>query len=177
MYWINQYKRNVRIAFLILLVIAISGPWFFDRINVPSPYTCSAPNVRLDDEFCGLPLSITWFYSSIVDELSYIVTGLATGTLSFSDTYRQSLIFLFLFMPVLPVFSTAVLVLRRDDHQRWHMLHKVALCLVAGASGWIAWLSYSSASWVLWGLWLYLGLTISMWALEVLILRPPKRLV
>jgi hypothetical protein len=41
--WLKPYKRDVRIAFLTLLVIAISGPWFFDRIYVPSPYTCSAP--------------------------------------------------------------------------------------------------------------------------------------
>jgi hypothetical protein len=169
MNWINEHKRNVRIVFLILLVIAINGPWVFDRINVPSPYTCSAPNVRLDDKFCGLPLSITWIFPSIMGDLSYIIIGLATGTLSFGDAARESLFFLFLFLLLLPVLNIAILILRGDAHRRWHMLHTVGLTLAAGIGGWMAWLSYSRASWMLWGLWHYIGQTVSMCILEVLI--------
>jgi hypothetical protein len=174
MKWINEHKRDLRITFFILLIVAISGPWFFDRIHVPSQYTCSAPNMRLDDDFCGLPLSITYFYFAMIGDLPHIVTGLVTGTLSFGDASRQSLFFLFLFLPLLPVLSTAILILR-SDHRRWHILHTVGLGLAAGTGVWIAWLGYSTASWVLWGLWIYIGLTISMWALEVLILRIPRK--
>lgn len=176
MKWINDHKRYFRIAFLISLVIAISGPWFFDRINVPSQYTCSAPNIRLDDDFCGLPLSITYFYFAIIGGLPYIVTGLVTGTLSSGDAFRELLFFLFLFLLLLPVLSTAILILR-GDHRRWHILHTVGLGLAAGISGWIAWSDYSRASWVLWGLWLYIGLTISMWVLEVIMLKTRRKLV
>jgi len=161
---------------LILLVIATSGPWFFDRILVPSPYTCSAPNIRLDDDFCGLPLSITYFYFAIIGNLPSIVTGLVTGTLSSGDFSGEWRFYLFLFLLFLPVLGTAILILR-GDHRRWQILHTVGLGLAAGIGGWIAWSGYSRASWMLWGLWLYIGLTISMWVLEVLILRIPRKLV
>jgi hypothetical protein len=35
--WINEHKSKLRIAFLLLLVIAINGPWLaFDAMWVPS---------------------------------------------------------------------------------------------------------------------------------------------
>jgi hypothetical protein len=176
MKWISEHKRTVRMVFLIFLAIAISGPWFFDRINVPSPYACSAPNIRLDDEFCGLPLSITWFYSSVFGELSYIVTGLLTGALSFGDASRQSSYFILLFLLLLPVLSSASLILR-GERRRWRVLHTVGLGLAAGIGGWIAWLGYARASWMLWGMWLYIGLTLTMCALEIWIPGSPEKLV
>ena len=174
MTWISEHKRYLRMIYLLSFVIAISGPWFFDRIYVPSEYTCSAPNMRLDDEFCGLPLSITWFFSEIIGGLPYMLTGLAKGAPNFGDTSRQLLFFSFLFLLLLPVLSTAILILRGEH---WQAPHRVGLGLAAGIGGWIAWQSYSKASWVLWGLWLYIGLTISLWALEVLLWKIPKRVV
>ena len=168
MSWINEHKYRWRAAFLVMLVVAISGPWFFDRSYAPSPYTCSATWLRLDDKFCGKPQSVTWFLSLSIGELTYIVTGLVTGTLSLADATRQSLFLLFLFLLLLPFLSTAILILR-GSHRRWYMLHRVGLGLAAGIGGFIAVLDFSSAHWwVLWGLWLYISLNISTLALEVL---------
>jgi hypothetical protein len=175
MNWLNQYKRNIRMAFLMLLVVAISGPWFFDRIYVPSPYICSVPFMRLDDEFCGVPTSMTtWLFPTIIG-LPHIVTGLFTGALSFGNAPGNLRFFLFLFLLSLPVFSTVILILH-GDHPAGQILHKVGLVLAAAMVGWIAWSGYSRANWVLWGLWLYIGSTISMWALEVLLWRAPNTL-
>lgn len=167
MKWIHEHKRVFRIIFLVFLAIAISGPWFYDRIHVPSQYNCSAPNVRLDDEFCGLPLSITWLFSEIFGGPIYILRGLVNGILSFGDAFRQSLFFIFLLLLLLPVFSSAILILR-GERSRWPTLHIVGLGLAASIGGLTAWLGYSRASWMLWGLWLYIGLTVSMCVLEVL---------
>jgi hypothetical protein len=172
MKWINQYKSNLRLIFLILLVIAISGPWFFDRIFVPSPYACSAPFIRLDDEFCGVPTSMaTWLFPAIIG-FPHSLTGLVTGALSFGNALRNLLFFLFLFLLLLPVFTTVILILR-GDHRPWQILHKVGLGLAAVMVSWMAWSSYSRVGSVLWGLWLYISLTFIMWVLEVLPLRAP----
>jgi hypothetical protein len=56
MSWINEHKSVGRVAVLMLLLVAMMGPWTFDLINVPAEYPCSAPNIRLDDDFCGTPL-------------------------------------------------------------------------------------------------------------------------
>ena len=170
MRWINQHKRVFRFTFLIAVVIAISGPWFFDRINVPAQYACSAPNVRLDDDFCGLPLSVTWLFFEILRNPFDILRGLVTNVVSFNEAFRRWIFFLCLFLLLLPVLSSGILILRGEP-RRWMTLHIVGLALAAGIGGCIAWLVYSRASWMLWGLWSYIALTISMLALEVLTFR------
>jgi hypothetical protein len=56
MVWTNEYKKVWRVAVLVLLLVAIMGPWTFDRIHVPSEYSCSSPYIRLEGDFCGIPL-------------------------------------------------------------------------------------------------------------------------
>ena len=58
--WINEHKNGWRVALLVVVLVAIMGPWTFDPINVPSEYPCQAPYIRLDDDFCGTPLPGTW---------------------------------------------------------------------------------------------------------------------
>jgi hypothetical protein len=117
--------------------------------------------------------SVAHFFFGIIGQLRYIVTGLVTGALSFGDPSGNLWFFLFLFLPSLPVFSTVILMLY-SDRRPWQILHKVGLILAAAMVGWIAWSGYSRANLVLWGLWLYISLTISMWALEVLLWRTPN---
>jgi hypothetical protein len=174
MRWINEHKRIFRVTFLICLIIAISGPWFFDQISVPSQYPCSAPNVRLDDRFCGLPLSISWFFSEIFRAPLNILRELVAGLLQAGDAFRQSIIVMLLCLLLLPALSSAILIVR-GERKRRPILHIVGLGLAAGIGGWIAWLGYSRASWMLWGVWLYIGLTASMFVLEVSIPRIPSK--
>jgi hypothetical protein len=55
MFWfkLSKYRRLWRLIFLPLLFVAINGPWFFDLMWAPAPYTCLPPNIRLDETFCG----------------------------------------------------------------------------------------------------------------------------
>jgi hypothetical protein len=175
MKWIREQKRFVRLVFLIGMVIAIGGPWVFDRINVPAQFDCSPPNIRLEGDFCGLPLSLAWFLSSILGGLAYIVREADWGSLHFAALLSELRIYLFVFLLIFPVVSTAVLVLRGGG-RRWQTLHIAGLVLAAGIAGLLAWLGNSTSSWILrllWGLWLYILLTASLFALEAFVLRTP----
>jgi hypothetical protein len=176
MTWFQKHKRTWRITFLILLVLAISGPWWFDRIWVPVAYTCDGPHIRLDDTFCGLPLSITWFYSNFIGESGNLMTGQATNTINQEDTAWTLLFIAWITVPLLPLLTT-VLVLLQGDRRGGHLLHRVGLGLAAVLAGLIGLLGFSGASWILWGLWLYITVALSMLLLEILVFRQERKLV
>lgn len=170
MLWFKEHKGNWRIAFLIMLAVAMVGPWFFDRIWVPQPYTCSLPNVRLDDVFCGVPTSITWLLAGVPSQFTYLVNELITDSTS-NYAATEWLFILFSIFLIFPFVSTPILILWQGQRY-WSAIHRVALGLAAATGLLIGILDFSVASWMLWGVWLYTGLTISMWILEFLIARP-----
>jgi hypothetical protein len=175
MLWFFKNKRYWRIAFLLLLALAISGPWWFDRIDVPAPFPCSAPIIRLDEDFCGSPMSVTWFYSSFIAEIRSLVRGVPTNALSPDDAAREMLINAWVALPLLPLLTT-VLVLLQGDHRGAYLFHLVVLGTAAVLIGLIGILGFSRASWVLWGLWLYIGLTISVLLLEIRLFKVNRSL-
>jgi hypothetical protein len=152
-----------------MLVIAVIGPWFFDKIWVPQPYICSLPNVRLDDVFCGVPVSIDWLLAGIPSQFTYLVNGLITGSTS-NYAAAEWLFILFASFLMFPFVSTPILILWQEQRY-WSAVHRVALGLAAGTGLLIGILDFSVASWMLWGVWLYICLTISMWRLEFLVAR------
>ena len=175
MNWIREHKRSFRLIWLVLLVIAIGAPWAYDRVSVPAQYACSSPNFRLDENFCGSPLSIAWFLFAAVVQLFYREGGLATGEFRFASIVAQLRAILFVFLLIFPVVSTAVLVLRGGG-RRWQRLHGIGLGLAASITGLLAGMGYFTAGWVawrLWGTWLYIFLTTSLFVLEVFVLRTP----
>jgi hypothetical protein len=91
MSWINKHKRVWRVAILVLLLVAIMGPWTFDRINVPSEYPCSTPNIRLEGDFCGTPMSGIWIFSWMVGGFINAGVGLVTSALGFTEWAREFL--------------------------------------------------------------------------------------
>ena len=169
MSWIYEHHRVWRIAILVLLVVAFMGPWTFDLIYVPSEYTCSAPNIRLRDDFCGIPLSGIWLYRWMIGGFIYSSVGLVTGELVFTEWIREFLFSLLLFLPLLPIFSTLLLILR-GDHQRRQMFTIVAWGLAIGVGLLWGMGNYPKFFWVVWGIWLYLGLAISALILEILVI-------
>lgn len=174
MQWAHEHRKLLRIIFLVGLVIALLGPWMFDQIMVPAQYTCSPPNVRLDGDFCGMPLSISWFYfqGGIFSQLSYLVKGIAAGELKPGDAVGQALVNGFLILILLPLLTTALLIWRPETSGR-SVFHVIMLGLAAGIVGIMAATSYSRAMWLLWGLWLYIALIICMLVLEIFwMIRP-----
>ena len=174
MLWLFENKNEWRVAILGLLLVAVMGPWAFDLINVPSEYSCSAPNVRLREDFCGVPLSGIWFLGWMVYALVYASAGLVTGTMVSIEWARTFLFSLVLCLLVLPFFSTLLLILRRDRRGR-QVFNVAAWGLAAGIGLLIGLSSYPKLFWVLWGVWLYIGLAASALILEVWTLAAGKR--
>jgi hypothetical protein len=82
MSWITKHQRVWRVVILVLLLIAMLGPWTFDRTNVPAEFPCSAPHVRLEGDFCGTPLSGMWIFASLMGVLIDMVARSIMGSSS-----------------------------------------------------------------------------------------------
>ena len=50
-----EQRKVWRVMIFLLVLISLAGPWGFDLINVPRKFTCAAPFVRLEGDFCGEP--------------------------------------------------------------------------------------------------------------------------
>ena len=172
--WINEHKNGWRVALLVVVLVAIMGPWTFDPIFLPPGFSCSAPNIRLDDDFCGTPLSGTWWLYWMVIGFVYASAGLVTGAMGFVESVDVFRVSLLLFLLVLPFFSTLLLILRGDRRRR-QIFNIVAWGLAAGIALLIGMSSYPRLFWVLWGSWLYIGLAASALILEVLTLAGGRR--
>jgi len=79
MAWFIDHRRLLRALALILLVIAFSGPWAFEQINVPMPYECDPPYIRLDEDFCGSPISLAAIISMVVSILPEFIDVVTRG--------------------------------------------------------------------------------------------------
>jgi len=175
MLWINEHKGVWRVAILVVALVAIMGPWTFtDLIHVPSEYSCSAPFIRLDDDFCGTPLSGISLFRGMVNGFVYARAGLLWGAMGLVEWARLFLSGLFLFLLVLPFFSTLLLILRRDRRRR-QVFNVAAWGLAAGIGLLIGISRYPRLFWVLWGIWLYIGLAASALIVEVLTLAAGRK--
>jgi hypothetical protein len=154
---INEHKRNLRIVFLLLLVIAINGPWLaFDSMYVPSepPFVCRPPNTRLSDNLCGEAKSLTM--------------------LMFEGAMDKSLLISWVLSPhLLPLFSTLVMILR-GDHKRWKIFHFIILGLAAAFSAYLVFLPETLRP-ALWGIWSYLSLVVIMLVFELFTIAIDRR--
>lgn len=174
MIWLNKHKRIWRVSILLLLLVALTGPWSFDRIHVPSQYPCSPPNFRLEGDFCGSPLSGMWIYFWMIAGFVHMLVEFATGAIPFADWVGEFLRALFsvliLILLLTPIISTLRLV-RRDDLRRNQVIHITLWGLAALFAGLFLGLSGSLRQyWLLWGPWLYVGLAASALVLETLVL-------
>ena len=138
MVFLIRYKNVWRLLLLLLLFVALSGPWTLDLINVPAEYPCSAPFIRLEGDFCGLPLS----------------------------GWRVILLFsCVLFLFVLPVFATLLIMMR--GYRRGRQIFLMASWgLALSAAIWFGIAGYPRLFWVVWGVWLYIGSAASALILE-----------
>lgn len=183
MSWINEHKRVWRVAILVLLLVAMMGSWAFDLINVPAEYPCSAPNVRLEGDFCGVPMSGIQVFSWMIGGVIGMVVELFIGTPGFADRGGPSLgefliilvTLMALLLLLLPFFNT-LLSLVRGDRWRRQGLNVAAWGLAAGIGLLMGMSGYPKLFRVLWGVWLYTGLAAGALILEALTLAAERRL-
>lgn len=173
---VNKRKNIWRVVLLLMILLAIAGPWFFDHIFVPSSgeYFYSGPAIRLDENFVGMPVSgVSLFRWFIVDGFVYGTAGLVKGALSFNEWARESLPCLLFFLPLLPFFSTLLLIL--CENRRCQVFNIVAWGLGAGIGLLIGVNNYPRLFWMLWGVWLYMGLAAIALILEVRMLMVGRK--
>lgn len=174
--WILEHKNIWRALLLGMLLVALLGPWAFDKLSVPAEYPCGSPTVRLSGDFCGYPLSGLWILGGFVSELINRIGALSAGIMTASDIDVGSKILLSVVLLVLPFFSTLLLILTGSRH-RLQTFNIVAWGLALGFVVLFEFItSFSSLYWSLWGLLLYAGLAIAALTLELATLAADKRL-
>jgi hypothetical protein len=170
MNWIDHNKNAVRICLLVGLVAAFLGPCVYDQINVPAEYPCQPPNVRLEGDFCGLPLPGTWMLVGAASILAYTANNVLAGTLDYEQIASEFFFIIFGFLFVLPFFSTLILLLRAE-RRGWQIFNLTAWSLAAGLGLLMGVAGFQSRFWMLWGVWLYVAVAIFALVVEVRWLR------
>lgn len=141
-------KSIIRAGVLLLIVLALLGPWMYDRVSVPAEYTCDKPFIRLDSDFCGIPLSVIQFFN-----------WFAIG---------------FLFPFLLPFLTTAVLIWKVETH-RLRTINLVAWALAFLLTLLLFYFQLQDQAFRLWGLWLYILVAFGAWMVKFLALRNSSR--
>ena len=176
MSWLDKNKRIWRTAILIMLLVAIIGPWTFERINVPSKYPCQSPFIRLEGDFCGEPVSGIWILSLMIMGMISSGVGLVSGGINFIDWARQFIFSSFLFLLIIPIVTTILLMTGKESRY----LRVIQLISWGMAIGFVLLVGFSTSSshwWELWGIWLFLGSAVSILILELLSLIIKKEVV
>ena len=171
MIWLNKHKRVWRIIILVSFLIALIGPWVFEQIHVPAEYACSPPNIRLEGDFCGTPLTGIWIFTAMIGNFFSLVSRLFTGAIALTSLFRELIFTLLSFLLVLPFFTTLLLVLGKDQYfqfQRvgWGLTVGVALLYAS-----MIILSLSINPLKLWGLLLFIVIAAIASILELLAFR------
>jgi len=161
---------------LILLLVAIVGPWTYSSDGTPPAEWCLNPNILLENGRCVRLVSGAEVLTFITGAFLSLNVQLVKGTLVLADRAREFLgVFLFmalLFLLVQPFFSTLLLIFGGDrPHHR--MYHVTAWGLAASISGLLLVAScWSGLHTDLWGIWLYVALAASVLAVELSAILP-----
>jgi hypothetical protein len=165
MAFINENIGIFRAVFLALLVVAFIGPWSYDQINVPAEYPCSAPFVRLEGDFCGMPVLGITVLSQFVFGYLQVVPMLLTGEIDLGSLVPELIPISIILLIVLPVLTSLFLLLRSGSRVL-RRLHAFALLFAAGL-GVLAFTATGSGQQILWGGQLYFGMAALMLVLEL----------
>jgi len=161
---IDKNSRTWRAIILILLLIAMIGPWTYERVYVPPPEPCAAPNVQVEgDLYCGIPFSILWEFFGLIRWEG--AAALLTGKIGFSRWAAQFLPLLL----ILPIFTTLGLISRKQG-SRWQVLNVLAWALAALAGAAYLHRGYFRPYPAPWGNLLYVGVALAALVLELLLL-------
>ncbi|MBV6403099.1 MAG: hypothetical protein CNIPEHKO_03427 [Anaerolineales bacterium] len=161
---ISQNISIIRAGSLILFVLALLGPWTFDVINVPAEYECSAPFIRLNGDFCGMPMSGFQFFGLWVGGFFFMLFELIAGEFTgHALEFLMGLSILFL----IPFFTTLFLLWKKDA-RRFRTIHLIA-CVLALILALVFFIDQINDPIIrLWGLWLYILMAVSVIVIEYL---------
>lgn len=160
----NGKRPIFRAGVLLFFMIALLGPWMYDVIHVPVEYTCDKPIVRLEGDFCGLPLSGFQFFKWFTGGLLYSIVDLVKGT--FTGRFRELLAGLSC-LPLIPFVTTLLLFWKRNT-SRLRVINLIAWILAFILTLTIFILQKNEQGFQLWGLWFDILLAVSAIVIEFL---------
>ena len=173
MRWISEHKTTWRVAVLMLLAVAVIGPWTYTADGVPPPEWCDEPNILLESGRCVRLVSgtsILTFMTNVFPEMS---ADLVTGETTFAGRGREFffsfLLTLGAILVVLPFFSTLLLILGRA-HRRLRVFQVAAWGVAELLALLLAVLGLAKLHFALWGIWLYVAMAGVALTLELLTL-------
>ena len=149
----------LRGAFIAVFLASMAGPWFYDEIMVPAQFACSAPFIRLEGDFCGLPVS--GFHLNIfpLGALLQIVLSGSGGSALSAIAFRDLAVMAAFIALILPAITTILRSLRGSS-QMARLLTIASWSIAAPIALFIALSSPRGLRLSLWGVWLFIGLAI-----------------
>ena len=158
---------------LLLMFVAISGPWAIERLSVPEPYKCNN-GFRVDENFCGYPISGLQIFIVLFGNVFGSAFRLFVGGGNFTEFAVSFFVVLFV---LLPIISMLLLIASKEKPfgggEGIH-IGILIFTIILGLTG-IA-VDMVKIMGELWGIWLYLLLLISELVLELLKLRLGQKL-
>jgi hypothetical protein len=152
MAWVTRW-RVMRLAGIVLVILALFGPWGYDRLSVPAEFECQYPTIRLDEDFCGWPIPGSWLITELVTVVISIVNHTSPGIIGAKEIGSLLLWFVGTLVIIAPIIS---LVLRLKNRQtRWAWVHIAVLILVTALAGYLLFHTITHQPMQVWGLWLY----------------------
>jgi len=166
---VNRFENLGLAGVILLLVVAIVGPWNYTGDGLPPPEYCYEPNFLLSSGNCAEATSGIWVMGYFIAGFFYLVGGLFTGEVVFparqAEFFNMALLALLAILVLLPFLTTALRATRPNTRR----LHRVNLA-AWGLGGILCLLQVAFIndlfSLRFWGLWLYLALAASVLVLE-----------
>jgi hypothetical protein len=172
--WISEHKNVRRVAVLVLLLVAVIGPWSYSADGAPPAERCHAPFILLENGRCVGLVSGATILTFVAAAFLDMSVGLVTGETVLADGGGEFLITLRILLLVLPFFSTLFRILG-GDRRRLRVFHVIAWGLAAVSALPLAVSGLSELPSALWGIWLYIGLAAVTLTLELLALVAERR--
>jgi len=177
MSFVIKNKALWRALILALLTVSMMGPWAFDLLNVPGQYPCTPPNVRLNGDFCGSPVSGLAAFRMAAGGLFSMLSRLVNRKMPVPiSEFMMALSLSFIVLP----FVSMTLLIWKSDSRRLQILNLV-VCLAACLPAAVVFFSQTSRAqlvhfaYLLWGVFLYLLSVICAMVLGLYLLRSSSR--
>ena len=157
--------RVVRLIGVALVILALVGPWWYDRINVPAEFECQSPNIRLYGDFCGTPMAGIWLIAELIRVVPLLVQHTYSGTIGARDIGGLLLWFAISLVTIAPIISLVLRLKNRQTRGAW--IHMAVLILTTALAGYTLLHASIYQPIQIWGLWLYVA-SIFLILIEVL---------
>lgn len=168
------WRRLLRFFLGVSSGFALVGPWIYERVNVPAQYACAAPNIRIEGDYCGVPLSALALLALALAVLPAIANQVVSGVPPALDPVPAASLFtitaLILAAPIVSVLWAAL----DRGRRRWPIALIGLWGVVFAVTLTLGILPYARPIWEAWGVWLSAGVAAIGIAVEGLLLASSR---